>query len=112
LLRAVAGEQFGRGHLATITIPSMEPELADIVLQALVARVSARRSRWRLPIVERDFSTARPQPPDDFLRLVHAVRDARRAMREWLTKDRPVEAGAHDERVEAAWDVCLFARYP
>lgn len=112
LLRALAGEQFGRGHLAVITVPSLEPELADIAVKAIATRVSARRSRWRLPVVERDFSTARPQPPEDFLRLVHAVRAARRAMREWLTKQRRAEEDAGDERLEAAWDLCLFARYP
>jgi hypothetical protein len=112
LLRAVAGEQFGRGHLAVITIPSLEPELADIVLKAIAARVSARQSRWRLPVVERDFSTARPQPPEDFLRLVRAVRDARRAIGAWLAENGNAIEGALDDRVEAAWDVCLFARYP
>lgn len=104
LLRVVAGDLFRRGHAAVVTVPSLGPELANVVMTALVGQLSEQPSP--LPRLLRWSGSER----DDFLRLVHAVRAARRAMTTWLTTHGTAIEGTLDDRVEAAWDVCLFAR--
>ena len=106
LLRVVACDLFQRGHGAVITIPSLEPELADVVLKE-VARCLGERP----DLIDRLVGPS-ATAQDDLLRLVHAVRNARRAVERWFAKNGNAVEGALDDRVEAAWDVCLYARRP
>lgn len=107
LLRQVAGDLFQRGHAAVLTIPSLPPDLADAVLTAIVGCLSGT------PGLLRRVAGFGRSEADDFARLVHAVRAARRAVHTWLMANgSPAIEGFLDDRVEAAWDVCLFTRDP
>lgn len=104
LLRAVASDLFHRGHAAVLTIPSLQPELAEVVVQAVARCLSRRPDLW-------DRLLGPPATAEDeFMRLAHAVREARRSIATWLASHGNAVEGAIDDRVEAAWDVCLFAR--
>jgi hypothetical protein len=127
LLRAVAGVFFEAGCQAIVVIPSLPPELAELVTKRITRRITVPKSGISA-VFRRLLKTWRGQNASQggLRDLATAVRDARDAIFAWpgFESAPPAEARAGgagadyrtgqdpDEQREVAWDLCLFARLP
>ncbi len=99
LLRAFAAELFAAGAEAVLVLPSLHAPLAEKALQVIARKIAGRK-------------------PPSLHRLLDAVAATRKIIRNWQLVSPPLAAGAQDmesfrhDQLEAALDVCLFARVP
>ncbi|HEX4966020.1 MAG TPA: ATP-binding protein [Thermoanaerobaculia bacterium] len=99
LLRAFAAELFAAGAEAVLVLPSLHAPLAEQVLQVLARKIADRK-------------------PPSLHRLLDAVADTRKIIRNWQLAGTPLAVSEHDkesfryDQLEASLDVCLFARVP
>ena len=97
LLRALGGELFSAGAEAVLVLPSLHAPIAEVTLRVIAKKLAS----WRLPSLHR---------------MLDAVALARKTIRDWPAPP-PIAANAHElewfrhDQLEAALDICLFARY-
>ena len=96
LLRAFGAELFAAGAEAVLVLPSLNAPVAEAALRVIAKRFAGSR-------------------PPDLRRMLDAVADARKTIRDWPAPPK-IAANAHDlewfrhDQLEAALDICLFAR--